>query len=166
MTLSDSVLDYRLQDMQSRDLARVVAIERNAHVTPWGRISFEESLNHGHRCRCLWRGEQLLGYCVLQLVADELHILNVVVAPTVQGQGLGHVLLNDIFAIAAAENSTRIFLDVRESNLKAQSLYAKWGFELLSIRRQYYRTPHANQREDAFVYSRSLATRAPNQPPS
>ncbi len=156
MTADDLAFDCSLQDMHSRDLVAVVAIERNAHISPWGRISFEESLNNGHRCRCLWRGTQLLGYSVVQLVVDEMHILNVAVAPTAQGQGLGHVLLNDIFATATAANSTRIFLDVRESNLKAQSLYTKWGFELLSVRKHYYRTSVANQLENALVYTRSL----------
>jgi ribosomal protein S18 acetylase RimI-like enzyme len=49
-----------------------------------------------------------------------------------------------------------VFLDVRESNTKAQSLYKKWGFGLLAVRKQYYRAPVANERENALVFMRTL----------
>ena len=145
-----------INDMQSGDLAKVVAIERNAHISPWGRISFEESLNQGHICRCVWQQQALLAYSVVQLIQDELHILNVVVTPSKQGQGLAHVLMDDIFTIAKDNRVKTLFLDVRESNTKAQSLYEKWGFDLLSVRKQYYRTSVPNQRENALVFMRAL----------
>ena len=148
--------EHSIKDMRSHDLAEVVAIESNAHISPWGRISFEESLNQGHVCRCIWQQQVLLAYSVVQIIEDELHILNVVVSPSQQGRGLAHVLMDDIFTIAQANQVKTVFLDVRESNTTAQSLYKKWGFNLLSVRKQYYRTSVANQRENALVFMRAL----------
>ncbi|HAU68958.1 MAG: ribosomal protein S18-alanine N-acetyltransferase [Arenicella sp.] len=147
---------HLIRDMRSGDLATVVAIERNAHISPWGRISFEESLNQGHICRCIWQHQALLAYSVVQRIEDELHILNVVVTPSEQGQGWAHVLMNDIFTVAQNDRVKTVFLDVRESNTKAQSLYKKWGFGLLAVRKQYYRAPVANERENALVFMRTL----------
>lgn len=152
----EDVSKHVVKDMQSTDLAQVVTIECNAHISPWGRISFEESLNQGHICRCVWQQKTLLAYSVVQLIEDELHILNVVVTPSEQGQGIAHILMDDIFAIAQVKQVKTVFLDVRESNTKAQSLYKKWGFDLLSVRKQYYRAPVADQRENALVFMRAL----------
>jgi len=42
-----------LRHMRSSDLSQVVQIESNAQVSPWGRISFEESLTKQHICRLI-----------------------------------------------------------------------------------------------------------------
>ena len=48
----------------------------------------------------------------------------------------------------------RFFLEVRASNVAAHSLYQKWQFKQISIRKNYYRT-QAIEREDALVMVRA-----------
>ncbi len=65
--------------------------------------------------------------------------------------------MQDIIEIAQARELSKVFLEVRASNAIAQSLYHKWGFEKISIRKQYYRaSQEAGKREDAWVYLRHL----------
>ncbi len=160
------------RDMSSDDLAQVMAIENNAQASPWGRLSFEESLTKSHFCRVLEffvENDQRLdsrepgldghvvAYHVVCPILDELHILNVVAAPQYQGIGLGHRLMHDILEIAKRHQSQRIFLEVRASNEKAQSLYLKWQFKQIGLRKEYYRpSASGSEREDALIFMRDF----------
>ena len=148
-----------VREMTSQDLSQVVMIERNVHISPWARLSFEESLTKNYLCRIIENQEEIIAYSVLCPVVDELHILNVAVATQCQGAGLGHMLMQDVIGLAEQLGLRKIFLEVRASNSTAQSLYRKWQFEQISIRKRYYRLPdsnNANDREDAFVFLRQL----------
>ena len=147
----------QLRDMNSQDLNQVVAIERNAQLSPWSRLSFEESLNRKHYCRLLNDHDRLLGYHVTAPVLDELHILNVVVACSFQGRGHAHDLMQDIFDYSSIVKAKKIFLEVRSNNIVAQKLYLKWGFEQISVRKKYYQAiTNETERQDAIVMLRSL----------
>ena len=141
--------------MHTGDLAEVLVIERNAHITPWSRLSFEESLNQGHLCRVVKRKGTVVAFHVICPVLDEMHILNLAIAPTLQGQGLGHVLMDDILSLAQKGGAAKLFLEVRRSNGRAQSLYRKWGFSEIAVRGGYYRFDD-QLREDALVFAREL----------
>lgn len=158
----------RARDMRSEDLTQIMGIENNAQASPWGRLSFEESLTKAYFCRVLdafgekQKGSKshIVGYHVVCPILDELHILNVVTAVQYQGIGLGHRLMRDILEIAEHHQSRRLFLEVRASNQKAQSLYLKWQFKQTGLRKQYYRaTPSNASREDALIFMRDC-TRA------
>lgn len=146
-----------MRDMRSDDLATVLQIERGAQISPWSRLSFEESLTRKHACRVLVNRKEVIGYHVVCAVADELHVLNIVVAIQYQGQGLSHGLLGDIIEIAERLNLKKIFLEVRASNLTAQSLYAKWQFSQIAQRKAYYAATPATdgKREDALIFMRT-----------
>lgn len=144
--------------MNTKDLVQILSIERNAQVSPWSRLSFEESLTKEHVCRVVNHNDEILAFHVVCAVLDELHVLNVVVASHLQGIGLGHVLMQDIIDTAESAKSKTIFLEVRASNQTAQGLYAKWQFKQIALRKGYYRSSEgiADQREDALVFARSL----------
>jgi len=89
-----------LRAMTTQDLTQIVAIECNAHVSPWARLSFEESLTKEYVCRVIENGGDVIAYSVLCPVADELHILNIAAALQCQGVGLGHMLIQDVIDIA------------------------------------------------------------------
>jgi ribosomal-protein-alanine N-acetyltransferase len=149
-----------VRDMCSQDLKQVLVIELNAQASPWGRLSFEESLTKQSRCRVVEMiveggSTAIVGYHIVDQVIDELHILNVVAAPQFQGLGLGHMLMSDIIDIAQQAHCNRIFLEVRSSNEVAQSLYAKWQFKQIALRKKYYRPTSVGQpKEDAFIFMR------------
>lgn len=151
-----------VRDMVDKDLNQIVLIEQNAQASPWTRLSFEESLSRSqssasHACRVLHVGDDIVAYHVLSSVADELHILNVVTVPHLQGIGLGHRLMQDIISFAQGRALNKIFLEVRASNIVAQNLYTQWQFKHIAIRKQYYRTPDPKKpKEDAKIYVREL----------
>jgi ribosomal-protein-alanine N-acetyltransferase len=166
--LRKNVLDSAAQglllarDMVDKDLNQIVLIEQNAQASPWARLSFEECLSRcesssEHACRVLHVGDGIVAYHVVSSVLDELHILNVVAVPHLQGIGLGHRLMQDIVEFAESRSLSSLFLEVRASNSVAQNLYEKWGFEQIAIRKQYYRNPNVNgPKEDALVFVKRI----------
>jgi ribosomal-protein-alanine N-acetyltransferase len=92
------------------------------------------------------------GFLVAQHLAPEWELENIVVAPSARRQGLGKRLLDALLAAARETNSTSVFLEVRESNAAARSLYEKAGFEQTGRRKSYYTNPP----EDAILYRLTL----------
>lgn len=83
--------------------------------------------------------------------ADEAEITSVAVAPEHRRKGIAAALMEKYLRtlFEAVEN---IFLEVRESNSSAIGLYQKFGFEKISIRKNFYSFPD----ENAVVMQKSL----------
>ena len=94
----------------------------------------------------------ILGFLVARHLAPEWELENLVVAPAARRQGLGKQLLHALLAVARDSNSHSVFLEVRESNVAARSLYEKTAFAQAGRRTAYYKDPA----EDALLYRFSL----------
>jgi ribosomal-protein-alanine N-acetyltransferase len=146
-----------LASMSPFDLDDVMALEQCVYGFPWSRGNFADSLAHGYHARVLRDDTRALcGYLVAQPGAAESHLLNVTVAPQLQGRGLGLLMLDDLAAHARARGDHAIWLEVRLSNARARAIYARYGFVEVGLRRGYY-PAGAGLREDAAVLRLSLA---------
>lgn len=142
--------------MRTSDLAAVADLEARAYSHPWSRGNFIDSLAAGYIAELLDSREAgLVGYFVAMPGVDELHLLNITVAPDWQGRGHGSALLDVVQACAAERGLATLWLEVRESNHRARALYCRRGFAEVGLRRAYY--PAAGRREDAVVMSLALA---------
>jgi [ribosomal protein S18]-alanine N-acetyltransferase len=145
--------------MGLRDVDAVQALEVRAYSFPWTRGNFRDSLAAGYPAEVLHvlhgREVILAGYFVVMVGVDELHLLNITVSPDWQGQGLGWSLLQAVQAMGQARGLGQLFLEVRQSNQRAQALYRRYGFSEVGLRRGYY--PAASGREDAVVMRLVLA---------
>lgn len=92
------------------------------------------------------------GFLVARHLAPEWELENIVVAPELRGKGIASHLLEELLTRAKQANSDAVFLEVRESNAAARSLYEKLGFRQTGRRKSYY----ANPIEDALLYSKQL----------
>jgi ribosomal-protein-alanine N-acetyltransferase len=91
--------------------------------------------------------DEPIGYIVGRMVLDEGEILNLGVAGSARRQGTAHALVRRLLETFTAAGVRRVFLEVRDSNLAAQRLYADFEFREVGRRRRYYRAPV----EDAIV---------------
>ncbi|MEO5933992.1 MAG: ribosomal protein S18-alanine N-acetyltransferase [Duganella sp.] len=139
------------EPMQQADLADVLALEESVYPHPWSMGNFVDSLNSNYEAWVLRdQNGDLLGYFLLMGIVDEAHLLNVAVAGSMQGQGLGRVLLNQAVACARGLGMESVLLEVRPSNQRALRIYERYGFKQIGRRKGYY--PAADQlREDAIV---------------
>jgi ribosomal-protein-alanine N-acetyltransferase len=142
-----------LRPMTVRDLDAVLAIEVAAYPFPWSRGNFVDSLAAGHLAEVLETDEPI-GYYVALAGVDEMHLLNITVATRWQGMGYGSLMLDAVRRQARSRGFEQLWLEVRASNVRARSLYARRGFMSVGARRGYY--PAAGGREDAIVMSLTL----------
>ncbi|MDR5854306.1 ribosomal protein S18-alanine N-acetyltransferase [Caballeronia sp. LZ062] len=143
--------DRYLTPMTEADLDEVAAVEKLAYEFPWSRGNFQDSLRNGYYGVCLRHVTgTLIGYCVLMPVVDEMHLLNLCVAPSAQRAGAGLTLLREAVRVARAEKLEGMLLEVRPSNPRAIQLYERFGFTAIGRRKNYYPARHRS-REDAIV---------------
>ncbi len=144
-----------LAPMTLDDLDAVMAIEQTAYSHPWSRGNFRDSLNPLFDAQCLWLEGELLGYFLAMRGFEEMHLLNITVAPARQGQGWGHMMLDALSLMSRHEGAQWLWLEVRQSNLRALQVYERYGFKQVSIRKDYYPADR-QQREHAVVMSLKL----------
>lgn len=151
-----AVLELRpaFRPMQMADLDAIMQIEPTLYSHPWTRGNFSDSLHTGYSAWVMTQGTEIIGYALVMLVLDEAHLLNISVAKSYQGQGLGRYLLSHMVAISRQHNAANLFLEVRVSNTSAIALYESMGFCEMSIRRGYY--PAHQGREDALLMGLAL----------
>ena len=144
-----------LAAMTHDDLDAVIAIEQSAYSHPWTLGNFRDSINPLFDAQCLWLEGELLGYFLAMRGFEEMHLLNITVAPAHQGQGWGHMMLDALSLMSRHAGAQWLWLEVRQSNLRAQKVYERYGFKQVSIRKDYYPAGR-QQREHAVVMSLKL----------
>lgn len=140
--------------MELRDVPAVHRLEELIFPTPWSLNSYMFELEQNpasHQWVAEARGPhgpEIAAYAVCWLLGgDEFHIANIAVAPGYRRTGLGRRLLQHILAAGAQLGARSAALEVRASNLAAQTLYTQFGFEVVAVRKGYYQDNH----EDAWL---------------
>ena len=158
------------EPMSEADLDLVCEVEKLAYAHPWSRRHFADSLASGYPALMLLGEAQpgeavfpkraddrvLLGYLVAMPGVDEVHLLNITVAPSHQRQGWASFMLDALGLWSRGQGAQWLWLEVRAGNAPARSLYSRCGFQAVGLRRGYY-PAGGLQREDAVVMSLSLA---------
>ena len=148
-----------LERATTDDAPALAALEAACHSHPWTESQLRDEVSYGPpgavlvlrgppRTRETWGAVR--AYCVYRMVIDEMHILNVAVAPGWRRQGLARWLLGFAMRKAAREGARRAFLEVRAGNREALSLYRGLGFARVGVRPVYYTEPG----EDAVLLAR------------
>ena len=144
----------------------VMAIEKSSYSHPWTPGNFRDSVAAGYHLEVLLVQDQgqerVAGYWVAMEGVDEVHLLNITVAPAWQGRGLGTRLLKALCEWSRQRQAQWLWLEVRASNTHAQQVYQHFGFKRVGERKNYYPLTPV-RREDAVVMS--LLLRAPRHAP-
>ena len=131
------------------DLDEVMEVEVNSFTIPWSREAFFNELTKNQFAQYLIVevDQKVVGYCGVWIIVDEAHITNIALLPEYRGLKLGEALMAKVMELAREIGAIRMTLEVRVSNMRAQNLYRKFGFEEGAIRKQYY----TDNMEDAIV---------------
>ncbi len=145
-----------LQPMTAAQLDAVLAIEAASYAFPWSRGNFIDSLVSAYVAQVLLDDAgAMLGYFVAMAGVDEMHLLNLTVAPRHQHRGHARRMLDALIEHCRERQALQLWLEVRESNARARTIYLRRGFEHVGVRKGYYPAPRG-QREDAIVMSLQL----------
>jgi ribosomal-protein-alanine N-acetyltransferase len=160
-----------LRSMRLTDISQVWQIEKQAFPTPWQPKTYAYEItesDHSHMVVLVNEGanpeddsltarlrraiglrsstDRLLAYGGLWHLYDEAHISTIASHPDYRGQHYGEAALMAMLARAITLRASYVALEVRVTNLGAQALYRKHGFEVLGVKPRYY----LDNLEDAF----------------
>ena len=153
-----------------RDLPAVAEIESASFSDPWTMDAFVSVLALPHMRFYVAEAASgsagghpvagsgavgLLGYVVAMFVGDEAEVADLAVSPSARRHGIGGRLLDRVTEDAVGAGVGTMYLEVRESNRPAISVYESRGFRAVGRRPGYYQRPA----EDALVLRRDLAPR-------
>ncbi len=146
-----------LRHATSDDIAAILILEREAIAAAhWSGRSYHSVFEPGSpfRIAMVVRADgrdnegPLQAFLFARISGSDCELENMVVAPENQHCGLGSKLIHALIAETRERKVAQIFLEVRESNTAARSLYEKCGFAITGHRKSYY----VNPPEDAVLY--------------
>jgi ribosomal-protein-alanine N-acetyltransferase len=152
---ADASVEVQFEPLLAPWLDVVVHIEQRAYAHPWSHTNFVDALHSGYQAQMLVSNGTVLGYFVAMKGVDEVHLLNITVAPEHQGQGWAKLMLEAVCLWARGQGVDWLWLEARVSNVRAMQVYERHGFRRVGQRKQYY-PAEGGQREDAVVMSLKL----------
>jgi [ribosomal protein S18]-alanine N-acetyltransferase len=173
--MSDNRPHVIVRPMSINDIDEVVEIDKLAFPTPWPARTYRYEISSNERSMMIvlenaatiphqngnsklsgwlrrFTGEpteygRLMGYSGMWHIADEAHVSTIAIHPDWRGLHLGHLLIWCMIRRAIQQDARMVTLEVRVTNIVAQNLYRKYGFEIMGRRKGYYR----DNSEDAFM---------------
>ncbi len=149
MSLDTSTSRISYDHMLMRHVASIGVIERRNYEFSWTDGIFRDCVKSGYFCQRVLLDDELIGYAVMQIAADEAHILNLCIDKPYQRKGFARELLGHMVRLAAQHRAQTVFLEARPSNPRAIELYERSGFNEIGVRKDYYDS--AKGRENAIV---------------
>ncbi len=128
---------------EEKDLPAVMELDREAFFDPWSRETWLREMRNPIAC---WIVEvidrEIAGFAGIWNVAGEAQIMRVAVKKTMRNQGLGLLLTQELIHKAWESGAEAVTLEVRESNMAAQTVYERCGFVSGGVRPDYYEDTH------------------------
>jgi ribosomal-protein-alanine N-acetyltransferase len=150
-----ALLPIEVVPMRRKHLKEVLAIENEVYPCPWSLSLFlsELSLPASRAYFVAKSPKGVVGYSGVVMAGGDGHITTVAVAPWCQGRRVGTLLMLAVVNEAIARGAHSLTLEVRPANVIAQSLYKRFGFVAVGLRKNYY----VETGEDALImWARSI----------
>jgi len=147
-----------LREAVEEDLEVIQAIEQTVYPTAWTLNFFRLMLGMtGDLFLVALENGEVIGYTVGEFkrmghktdLKTVGHILNVAVREDCQGMGVGTLLMDEVEGRFWSKGAGLVYLEVRESNTGAQTMYRKRGYQYIRTAEGYYGD------EDGFVMMKS-----------
>lgn len=138
---------YKL--MTKEDIDDVFNISNLCFSSPWSKSSIASELNNPLAKYIVAKNLDsgyIIGFIGVWIIAGEADITNIAVHPNYRLLGIGGKLLSSLINLCKDSSCYLINLEVRASNVSAQSLYKKFNFINTGLRKGYY-----ENKEDAIL---------------
>ncbi len=132
---------FTIEKMQTDDVGDVFEIEKIIHPNHhWSKESFYNELaNNLARYWCVKdENKKICAYIGYWMIFEEAHITTLGVHPDYRRLQLAQALMVKAVEDCYSEMIKYITLEVRESNIPAITLYEKFLFESIGVRKNYY----------------------------
>lgn len=132
------------------DIPDIKLIEDMSYPFPWSEKVLQDCFGTHYSFWVAVKDDQIAGYLIVTEIVGEIHLLNVCVSVKARRLGIARQLLRFLIDWSAKHSMLSILLEVRKSNLAAQTLYQSLAFEFIGTRPNYY--PLNEGREDALMF--------------
>ena len=122
------------------DLNQIYLIEKDVFSNEHWTLEMVESELKNFLGTTTWIIEEstvILGYCMMRILCNEANIINMAIKSCRQREGLGSFLL--AYVLNQLPINSSAFLEVKEGNLSAINLYERLGFNVIYLRKNYYK---------------------------
>lgn len=131
--------EVTIRPWTENDVDKICLAERVCFTDPWTeRMVKDEFLKSTFSGFVLEENGVLAGYICVALLFEDAEIPKVATLPQFRRKGYGKKLVERVIADVRERGAEQIFLEVREGNVPAVTLYKDCGFETMRIRKQYY----------------------------
>jgi ribosomal-protein-alanine N-acetyltransferase len=142
--------------MEARDLELVLAIQAaSPQIAQWSAADYNLVDRAGTSGWVAESDGRVVGFLIARYVLEEIEILNLAVHPDFRRCGAGSLLLSEALDRFSRKAATKVFLEVRESNVAATSFYSRHNFTVAGRRPRYYAAPP----EDALMLALEIGER-------
>ena len=86
---------------------------------------------------------KIIGFGVIKVSIPDADIMNIIIKKNYRKHGIGSFLMRELINFASSLGVKNLFLEVNEKNSYAISLYQKFNFKEISIRKNYYNENNA-----------------------
>ncbi len=118
----------------------------------WSQESFKYEYHNKHSYQFVVEYKNnIIGYAIIWIFEDESHLVNFAIKKEFRKKGFGEKLLKFVIDFSIKKGVNYIYLEVREKNIPAVSLYKKFNFIIVHKRKKYY-----NNNEDALIMVKKL----------
>lgn len=127
------------------DAEIIAAIEEEIFPDPW-KVSDIRSLisTEGAMCYTALSDGEIVSYIIGRAIAPEGEIYRIATRPEYRRRGIAARLIERLLREETPLGLENLFLEVREGNLPAISLYTSLGFKTIGKRKNYYKNPTEN----------------------
>ena len=155
-----AMADIQIIPLGMDDAPSAYTIMESVQPGTWSQATFLDALTPPNLAWQLCIEKRCIGLCIVQTLITpqfkEWTLEEMAIHPEYQGQGYGNAMLEYMLKQAQQLAVGEIFLEVRETNLPAQSLYTRQGFIQIDRRKGYYPSLPINglvtsTREDALI---------------
>jgi len=129
-----------IYEAEEKDLRIISELERDLFSEEkWSYFQIlREFKNDFSKILVFKEKEEIIGYLIFREIEPEIEILKIGVRKEYQRKGVGTKLMQKLIEIAKEKNISKIFLEVKASNLSAYNFYKKLGFKEMYRRKNYY----------------------------
>lgn len=140
--------------MVLEDADRVYQIENDSFFEPWTkkRLIKEFEDNSFLKHFVYEKDGEVVGFYIISTIADLVEIFTIAVDKDHREEGIGSKLLDHLINYAKEVGASEIWLEASTKNIAAVNLYEKYGFNIQSIRKNYYQKTG----EDAYNMIRTM----------